>query len=430
MRRTEYILKSKDVPLIIFDYFTKEGSFVGDCCVDIRKVFVENKQLFPKGLSLYHNIEHLNIELESWLIKRRASVKRKYIRDIFNVISDVVDPLNYIKMSKGLSLNDSFWVVPADDDSTWEKSNFYENNFLDVISDFVLSGKQCKYYDKILEVLGIYKDKQEFDFVASPEFTTDGNLRKCWIKRGKYIYLRKACDADMVMPDGRSPISMEFYLYQVAEAMGLIHVPYTLEKKIYPDGTKETVCDCKLFTSDEIGLVSANAYIKHIEPTMYVAMQSPDKREQLFLHQAIANKIGAEFYSDLMVFDSLVLNNDRHFNNIGVLVDNNTGEVIGTAPIFDSGASMYWSRFGAITEEHVKLYLKYDVQKEGGKFLVFNEQAKAFLNQRHIPMLSRLKDFEFRQPKDPSLGISSETLRVLNFAIQTRSRQLLEMIRS
>ena len=41
----------------------------------------------------------------------------------------------------------------------------------------------------------------------------------------------------------------------------------------------------------------------------------------------------------MMVFDSLIINRDRHLGNFGMLVDNNTGEYLRPALLFDNGCS-------------------------------------------------------------------------------------------
>ena len=44
--------------------------------------------------------------------------------------------------------------------------------------------------------------------------------------------------------------------------------------------------------------------------------------------------------SDLLVFDALIYNIDRHLGNFGMIIDNNTGEFLREAPIFDNGYSL------------------------------------------------------------------------------------------
>lgn len=55
-------------------------------------------------------------------------------------------------------------------------------------------------------------------------------------------------------------------------------------------------------------------------------------------------KLGPEAYEQIksmLVFDAVIYNEDRHFDNFGVLRDNYSGAVIGAAPIFVNGLSLF-----------------------------------------------------------------------------------------
>jgi len=43
---------------------------------------------------------------------------------------------------------------------------------------------------------------------------------------------------------------------------------------------------------------------------------------------------------DMLVFDALIYNEDRHFGNFGLLRDNISGKIKAPAPIFDNGNSL------------------------------------------------------------------------------------------
>lgn len=43
---------------------------------------------------------------------------------------------------------------------------------------------------------------------------------------------------------------------------------------------------------------------------------------------------------DMLVFDAVILNEDRHFGNFGFLIDNKSNKIVGCAPIFDNGVSL------------------------------------------------------------------------------------------
>ena len=42
----------------------------------------------------------------------------------------------------------------------------------------------------------------------------------------------------------------------------------------------------------------------------------------------------------MLVFDAVILNEDRHFGNFGFLIDNKSNKIVGCAPIFDNGVSL------------------------------------------------------------------------------------------
>lgn len=63
----------------------------------------------------------------------------------------------------------------------------------------------------------------------------------------------------------------------------------------------------------------------------------------------------SEYLSQILTLDMLILNTDRHFNNLGIVVDAET-EICSTAPIFDNGNSFLsdWERFHKDTYQLAK----------------------------------------------------------------------------
>lgn len=58
-----------------------------------------------------------------------------------------------------------------------------------------------------------------------------------------------------------------------------------------------------------------------------------------FIEKAVSI-YGKENFEDLMLFDAIIGNRDRHLGNFGMIVNNNTFEVLNVAPIFDNGESV------------------------------------------------------------------------------------------
>lgn len=46
-------------------------------------------------------------------------------------------------------------------------------------------------------------------------------------------------------------------------------------------------------------------------------------------------------FVDMMIFDDIICNTDRHFGNFGLLVENATNKPISLAPIFDNGLWLF-----------------------------------------------------------------------------------------
>lgn len=60
----------------------------------------------------------------------------------------------------------------------------------------------------------------------------------------------------------------------------------------------------------------------------------------------------SEYLSQILTLDMLTLNTDRHFNNLGLVVDSSAG-IYRAAPVFDNGNSLLsdWERFSEETVE-------------------------------------------------------------------------------
>ena len=64
--------------------------------------------------------------------------------------------------------------------------------------------------------------------------------------------------------------------------------------------------------------------------------------DDLGVHDAMANLYGRRAYADLVICDAVICNKDRHYGNFGFLIDNNTGQWLRPAPIFDNGRSLLY----------------------------------------------------------------------------------------
>lgn len=397
---TTYTLRSKNIPLIsfsLFEYEEKEFGVINKTySIHIDRLYQENHALLPKNLS-----EHItNESLERWINRRKAPKNRQFVEKILSSFGDDSNPMRYVDVSHALSLNDAYWITRDDTDHKWEEYNLYDNPFDKILSMVAFTGYSTK-------VSGL---------VTSPEITSSGALKKCWSNREDGIYLIKGDDF-APRPDGRSQATNEFYAAQVAEVMGFEHINYDLEEFHHRDGRKEIVCLCKLFTSADEGFVEAATFLKghgiDTESSNIAKLSTQKKISDLF---------GAAKYADMMLFDSLIANQDRHLGNFGMIIDNNSGKYLRPAPLFDNGYSMF---YGAAASDLKKENLPEYIKTLRCRYFPLDTQAQIFVQKRHLPNLHKLLQFEFK--KHPQYNISDETLAAMSKFIQIRAARTIEL---
>lgn len=393
-----YVLKLKDIPLVEFSlYVVYEEIFdtvVENYSIKINNVHQENKHLLPKKLSSNLTEE----ELLKWINRRKAPKNRQFVEKILSAIDDSDNPMKYVDVSHALSLNDAYWITNDIMEYKWDELNLYSHPFDETLSYVAFTG----YSQKVSGLL------------SSPEITSSGMLKKCWSNREDGIYLLKGDDV-FQSNDGRSQATHEFYAAQVAEAFGIEHIDYGLEEFHHRNGNKEIVCICKLFTSEDEGFADASI----VAGAKGVDVHNLDL-SSLSVQKQFSDWFG-EFYADMMVFDSLIINRDRHLGNFGMIVDNNTGEYLRPAPLFDNGCSML---LGASKFDLKEGYTDY-VASLYCKYMDCDKQARLFVQERHISRLRKFLDFQF--VKHPKYNISDETLKVMSKFIQERARKIIAL---
>ncbi|MCD8307018.1 MAG: HipA domain-containing protein [Clostridia bacterium] len=324
----------------------------------------------------------------SWLKTRVIPKNREFVESLLTKMGlSINDTIGIIKVCKGLSLNDSYWVVEDGFEGTFDQYNLYENRFAQTVALLAYTG---------------YGSTSIRKFTSSPEFTTNGMLKKCWRRIDGNIYLYKGGTSGAANA-GQEPYS-EYYAAQIAEAMGIKHVRYDLRKW---KGTLASVCE--LFTSKEVS---------------YVPMWKVVQGNQIIDIINYLKDLGDEFYNefaDMMVFDALIYNTDRHYSNFGLLFDSHTNKPVAFAPVFDNGLSLFNFAFG----DDFKNLAAYARTKQTTLGMSFDENARIFMTDRQRAMLRRLINFRFK--KHPRYNWPQDRLRAVELFIQKRVRFLLAL---
>ena len=191
-----YSLRLYDDDLITFSL--KEQGLEG-LQANILYADTENNHLFPLDLEL------TNEGIVKWLERRVIPKNRQFVDEILKTLGlSVNNTKGIIDVCMGLSLNDSYWVVPAGFEGKFADYNLYENRFSEALS--------------LVAYTGIGGSHEAFS--TSPELTTNGMLRKAWrLIEGDGIYLYKG-GTEGAANTGNEPYS-EYYACQIAQEMGL-----------------------------------------------------------------------------------------------------------------------------------------------------------------------------------------------------------------
>ncbi|WP_251424844.1 HipA domain-containing protein [Veillonella agrestimuris] len=381
----KYILKNKDNNVLLFSItkIQKEINTITFNSFQINIESIENETLLP--IDLTSTAESLH----EWLSKRKIPNNRAYVEELLEAISDVDNPYKYIDVSYGLSLNDSYWICPYNDNIKWEDINLYHNNFNEIVARIAFTGEHSY-------INGL---------VTSPEFTTNGALKKCWHRYNDVVYLYKGSSERFA--NGGQEAVIEVYAAQVANHLGIDHVTYELTTF-----HNQSVSACKLFTSEDVGYIPMASVVQHLT--------SRNDLSQYETQLEIGMKYGMEQFEDMMVFDALIKNTDRHLNNFGLLVNNNTNEIIQAAPLFDHGNSLFYK---ALDSDYEDLYqVKNNISFWG---MSFDTQAELYIRKRHIPMLTKMQTFSFNRV--PSDILDEYKVRALETYLKERATMFIEM---
>lgn len=352
--------------------------------INILWVNEECRDLLPLGMELSGS------GIAKWLKQRTIPKNRAYVNSFLSKCGLHINrPMNIIRVSKGLSLNDCYWVVEEGFNGTFEKYNLYDNRFSQLLALIAFTG---------------YGSSVRTSLVSCPEFTTNGMLPKCWRRVNGTIRLYKGGTSG-ASNTGCEPYS-EYYAAQIAEAMGINSVSYNLSK------WKGELCSvCDLFTSKDYSYLPIGR--------MVTAGGMETVREYY-------QSLGKEYIDALnamLVFDAVIFNTDRHFGNFGFMVNNKTNKITASAPLFDHGNALF-NYAGRDDLETFAALEAYAATLMPCTYDDFTGTAKKALTPELREGLRHLLDFKFK--KHPRYNLPDKRLKLLEQFVQKQARVLLE----
>lgn len=229
---------------------------------------------------------------------------------------NITAPNELLDKAFGLSLSDQYWIKPYDLDVCYDDINFFDNDFD---------------YTEFMEA-SLSKNSKTITNESSlktPNNTTDGMLKKAWvIDNGTRYLLKSGYKNELLQPFN------EVLASEICRRLGFNHVEYTLD--IYKD---TVVSKCSCFITKDTELV-----------TCYQIRNNMKRHNNILDYEEYIKKLEEQEIKDarikmenMYILDFLIMNEDRHLNNFGIIRDANTLKWIDVAPIFDNGESLKFS---------------------------------------------------------------------------------------
>lgn len=347
-----YILMHKNVSVAELE-ITEDGQIAS-----VLEVF--HREHAPIGV----NLKQLR-SLASWWEGRSIPASRKGLSQM--LLECNLPSAHFLSLkSFGLSLSDQYWIKPVGAEMQWENINFFVHEFSRDIGEAFFNPSFNR------DNLNLF----------SPDNTSDGWLKKKWIiKNGQRILVKAGSG-----PYYQEPFN-EVIATHIGEALGLKMVHYEL----YLDEQQGYCCECANFIDTSTELVPA-----------YALLKSDQNKKEMPLYERLVKAVenygilGArQLIDDVLILDYILAGTDRHFGNFGFIRNADTLEFVGTAPIFDSGTSLWHDcadkkigtavkamPFKTSQEEQLKLvsdWSRYDfgalhdIDKEIKSILMFND---------------------------------------------------------
>ena len=301
-----YTLFNKDTPVLTINY-TPEHGFT-----KIQDIL--NPEFAPYGLKLKSE-QRFGLSFKEWFKYRIIPPTRiNYVK-----LKESIYPQRIIDLAMdnfALSLADQYWFCPEDvKDIHFADINFFQHPFT---SDLNLDSLN-------LDLMNQDSSKANAQRLFSPNLTLNGNLPKKWLNIDGKIYLCKSSTE----PFHQEAIN-ELIASEILDKLKLDHVTYT-----YKDGLSY----CQNFLDENTEFIP----VWHI----YNSKQKFNHESDYTFCRRLFDEFEIPYHKELdqmLLFDYLIANEDRHYNNFGFIRDVNTLKIIKIVPIFDNGCSLWYDR--------------------------------------------------------------------------------------
>ncbi|MCD7862241.1 MAG: hypothetical protein LUG61_01700 [Lachnospiraceae bacterium] len=254
----------------------------------------------------YHDVNY-DDAMHYWTRSRCISMSRTYAKNLAALYHGIRhDSYSMAKLYHFATLTDSYWMKDEVENLKWKDVSLFDNPFDKQISRTALTGE---YTDISLP----------YGRLHTPETTTQGMSAKCWVKENSGIYLYKIGRKEIAASEILTQLNIPHVDYTEADPNVLAEI--ARDKKIREIETAgEIVARCPLITSEDISIVT------------WEDLQVGCDRNDITPIKYIENEPA---YKQMQIADYILGNSDRHEQNWGFFMDNNTGRITGFCPLMD-----------------------------------------------------------------------------------------------
>lgn len=303
------VLMNKNTNVIVLEYNSNFKIFS-------KIIEVNNIDYAPLILK---NIYQMNKDEEVFLTKLTEWFKGRGIpswRDKLDLLLQRLNvelPEELLDKAFGLSLADQYWIKPFDSDICYDDINFFDNDFDSV--DFLEATFSNSNFTVTRE-----------ESLKTPNNTTDGMLKKTWIiEDGKRYLLKGGYKNDILQPFNEVLASM------ICKRLGFNYVNYTID--VVKD---KVVSKCLCLTTKDTEIITAYQIIYGLKKNKSIL----DYDNYIKILEDNGIESAREKVENMYILDFIIMNEDRHLNNFGIIRDVNTLEWLDVCPIFDNGQSL------------------------------------------------------------------------------------------
>ena len=304
------ILMNKNIEVLVAEYNDTSKFF--DYIYEIKNI-----NYAPYILKSLYNENDINstsfiTNLSEWFKGRGIPSWRDKL-DLLLHRLNITAPYELLDKAFGLSLSDQYWLKPYGSNIAYDDINFFDNDF-----DY------AEFMEASLSTNSRTITKETS--LRTPNNTTDGMLKKAWIIENGTRYLLKGGYKNETLQPFNEVLASE-----ICKRLGFNHVEYTIDT--YKD---MVVSKCPCFISKDTEFITCSQ-IKHDMPRHD---NSKDYEEYIKKLEKNGIENAREKVENMYILDYLIMNEDRHLNNFGIIRDVNSLKWIDVAPIFDNGQSL------------------------------------------------------------------------------------------